>query len=46
MIGEYLGEGAVAPVVMIRRVCVYKFVHSPVDPDQLFDLVADPHELD
>jgi len=43
VIGEYLGEGAIAPVVMIRR-GRYKFVHSPVDPDQLYDLVADPDE--
>lgn len=43
-IGEYLGEGAIAPVVMIRRGRL-KFVYSPADPDQLFDLVDDPHEL-
>jgi choline-sulfatase len=43
VIGEYLAEAAVAPVVMIRR-GRYKFVHSPVDPDQLYDLAADPHE--
>jgi len=44
VIGEYLAEGAVAPVVMIRR-GRYKFVHSPVDPDQLYDLSDDPDEL-
>jgi choline-sulfatase len=43
VLGEYLAEGAVAPVVMIRR-GRYKFVHSPVDPDQLYDLAADPLE--
>ncbi len=43
VIGEYLGEGAIAPVVMIRREH-YKFIHSPVDPDQLYDLGADPDE--
>ncbi len=43
VIGEYLAEGAIAPVVMIRR-DRYKFVHSPVDPDQLYDLAADPDE--
>ncbi len=43
VIGEYLGEGAIAPLVMIRR-DRYKFVHSPADPDQLYDLVADPLE--
>ena len=29
---------------MIRR-DRFKFVHSPVDPDQLYDLAADPDEL-
>lgn len=43
VIGEYLAEGAIAPIVMIRR-GHYKFVHCPVDPDQLYDLVADPEE--
>jgi choline-sulfatase len=43
VIGEYLAEGAVAPVVMIRR-RRYKFIHSPVDPDQLYDLANDPDE--
>ena len=41
--GEYLAEGAVAPIVMIRR-GVAKFIHSPADPDQLFDLKRDPGE--
>jgi len=44
VIGEYLAEGAVAPLVMIKR-GRYKFVHSPVDPDQLYDLSDDPDEL-
>jgi choline-sulfatase len=44
VIGEYLAEGAVAPLVMIKRER-YKFVHSPADPDQLYDLLADPQEL-
>jgi choline-sulfatase len=43
VIGEYLAEGAIAPLVMIRRER-YKFVHSPADPDQLYDLSADPDE--
>ena len=42
-LGEYLAEGALAPIVMIRR-STHKFVHSPVDPDQLYDLDADPDE--
>ncbi len=40
---EYLAEGAVAPIVMIRR-GEHKFIHSPADPDQLFDLSVDPLE--
>jgi choline-sulfatase len=44
VVGEYLAEGAIAPLVMIRR-GNYKFVHSPVDPDQLYELSADPDEL-
>jgi len=44
VIGEYMGEGAIAPLVMIRRGDL-KFVHSPADPDQLFDLSRDPQEL-
>ena len=44
VIGEYLAEGAIAPLIMIRR-GRHKFVHSPVDPDQLYDLALDPDEL-
>ncbi|CAB3778219.1 Choline-sulfatase [Paraburkholderia caffeinitolerans] len=40
---EYFAEGAIAPMVMIRR-GKYKFIHTPVDPDQLYDLVDDPGE--
>ena len=43
VLGEYLAEGAVAPVVMLRR-GPHKFIHSPSDPDQLYDLQADPAE--
>ncbi len=43
VIGEYLAEGAIAPLVMIKR-GRYKFVHSPADPDQLYDLTDDPDE--
>ncbi len=42
-IGEYLAEGAVAPIVMIRR-GAQKFVHSPADPDELYDIREDPDE--
>ena len=43
VLGEYMAEGSCAPIVMIRRGDL-KFVHCPVDPDQLYDLAADPHE--
>ncbi len=42
--GEYLAEGAVAPMYMLRR-GPWKFIHTPSDPDQLFNLVDDPDEL-
>ena len=44
VVGEYLGEGAIAPIFMIRR-RQWKFVWSQPDPPQLFDLSADPDEL-
>jgi len=44
VIGEYCGEGALAPLLMIRR-GRWKFVTTLPDPDQLFDLQADPDEL-
>jgi choline-sulfatase len=44
VIGEYMAEGSVAPIVMIRRGDT-KYVHCPSDPDQLYDLAVDPHEL-
>ena len=43
--GEYMGEGTVTPVYMIRR-GQWKYTTSLVDPPQLFDLVNDPKELD
>ncbi len=44
VLGEYLGEGAVAPIFMIRRGS-HKYVWSQPDPPQLYDLDTDPHEL-
>jgi choline-sulfatase len=44
VIGEYLAEGAVAPMYMLRR-GPWKFIHTPSDPDLLFNLVEDPLEL-
>jgi len=40
---EYAAEGSVAPMVAVRE-GRWKFVHTPADPDQLFDLAADPDE--
>ncbi len=42
--GEYLGEGAIAPILMIRDGDL-KYIHCDADPPQLYDLVADPDEL-
>jgi choline-sulfatase len=42
--GEYLAEGAIAPILMIRR-DQYKYVCSEFDPEMLYDLKADPDEL-
>jgi len=44
VIGEFLGEGAIAPVLMIRR-GRFKYIYSSPDPAQLFDVAADPNEL-
>jgi choline-sulfatase len=42
--GEYLAEGTVAPLYMLRK-GPWKFIHTPTDPDQLFNLEDDPNEL-
>jgi choline-sulfatase len=42
--GEYLAESVLGPMVMLRR-GRWKFIHTPSDPDQLFDLESDPLEL-
>ena len=44
VIGEYLSEATSAPLVMIRRGAM-KFIHCPTDADQLYDLSADPLEV-
>ena len=41
---EFTAEGAIAPMLCVRR-GDHKLIVSPVDPPQLFDLVADPLEL-
>ncbi len=43
--GEYLAEGSVAPIFMLRR-GRYKYVACEADPPQLYDLEADPAELE
>jgi choline-sulfatase len=44
VLAEYLAEGVTAPGAMIRD-GRHKLIVCPGDPDQLFDLDADPHEL-
>lgn len=44
VIAEYMGEGTVAPLCMIRR-GPWKYISCPVDPPQLFNLAHDPKEL-
>jgi choline-sulfatase len=44
IIGEYMGEGYDAPVVMLRR-GARKFVLSVTDGPELYDLASDPREL-
>ncbi|MEZ5872174.1 MAG: choline-sulfatase [Nitratireductor sp.] len=41
---EYAAEASYAPMVSLRE-GQYKFNHCELDPPQLFDLEADPHEL-
>lgn len=43
--GEILCEGAISPIVMIRR-GKYKYIHCDIDPEQLFDMENDPNEMD
>ena len=43
VLGEYMAEGTLAPVVMIRR-GPWKFVYSPLDPPMLFNVEEDPLE--
>jgi choline-sulfatase len=41
---EYAAEASYAPLVGIRE-GKWKFIHCALDPDQLYDLDADPREL-
>jgi choline-sulfatase len=42
--GQYMAEGSMAPIIMIRRENL-KYIHCPADPDQLFDLGSDSLEM-
>jgi len=42
---EYMGEGTIAPMMMIRR-GPWKYITCPSDPPQLFNLDKDPLELE
>lgn len=42
--GEILAEGSIAPLLMIRR-DQYKYIYCELDPEQLYDVEKDPHEL-
>jgi choline-sulfatase len=41
---EYLAEGVNSPAVMLRR-GRWKYIRCDDDPDQLYDVLSDPHEL-
>lgn len=41
---EYMGEGTIAPMMMIRR-GPWKYITCPADPDLLYNLATDPLEL-
>lgn len=41
---EYMGEGTISPLAMIRR-GPWKYITCPADPPQLFNLRNDPKEL-
>ncbi|KKY17499.1 putative choline sulfatase [Phaeomoniella chlamydospora] len=43
VVGEYMGEATLAPVIMIRR-GKWKWIYSPIDPPQLYDVESDPQE--
>jgi choline-sulfatase len=44
VVAEYLAEGVNSPAVMLRR-GRWKYIRCEDDPDQLYDLESDPHEL-
>jgi len=42
--GEILCEGAISPIIMLRR-DKYKYIFCDADPEQLYDLDNDPDEI-
>ena len=44
IVAEYLAEGVTSPAVMVRR-GRHKYIWCRDDPEQLYDLETDPHEL-
>ena len=44
VVAEYLAEGVRSPALMLRR-GRHKYVWCEDDPEQLYDVEADPHEL-
>jgi len=42
--GEILCEGAISPIIMLRR-DKYKYIYCDADPEQLYDLDNDPDEI-
>jgi choline-sulfatase len=42
--GEILCEGAISPIIMIRR-NRYKYIYCDADPEQLYDVENDPTEM-
>lgn len=44
VLGEYAGEGTIAPTMMMRY-GPWKFIVCPADPLQLYNLRSDPKEL-
>ena len=41
---EYMGEGTIAPMMMIRR-GPWKYICCPADPDLFYNLATDPDEI-
>ena len=44
VVAEYLAEGVTSPAVMLRR-GRHKYIWCEHDPEQLYNLESDPHEL-